>query len=212
MRSTPSRTFTEDARRRQIVDCAIELIADVGYPQASQAKIAERAGIAKSVVLYHFANKDDLVTEIVNTVFTKAAAIMVPAIAAAPNATEKLTAYIDANGQFLATHRREAVALFEISNSYRSSDGLRLDQQAQKTVEAQGIPPEFALLDPQAIVELGISTGEFRADLDPAMVRNAIRGSLDGAVSDMFRNPDYDIHAFTETLKVLYLNAIGAPR
>lgn len=212
MRSSRTRTFTEEARRRQIVDCAIELIAEVGYPQASQAKIAERAGIAKSVVLYHFANKDELVTEIVNSVFGSAAAIMVPAITAAATATEKLSAYIDANGRFLVAHRREAVALFEISMSYRSADGLRLDQQAQKTVDSEGIPPEFALLDPQAIIEMGISSGEFRDDIDAALVKNAIRGSLDGAVSDLFRNPDYDVPAFIETVKSLYLNAIGVRR
>lgn len=192
------------------MQCAIDLIAEVGYPQASQAKIAERAGIAKSVVLYHFANKDELVGEIVTSVFTQAAAVMIPAITAATSASDKLAAYIDSNGKFLSEHRRSAVALFEISVSYRSSDGLRLDQQAQRSVDTDGIPAEFALLDPQAIVELGIGTGEFRADLDPPLVKNAIRGALDGAVSDLYRDPDYDVVAFTATLKSLFLNAIGA--
>ncbi|MFW0788831.1 TetR/AcrR family transcriptional regulator [Gordonia sp. CPCC 205333] len=210
MRSKQSRTFTEDARRRQIVDCAIDLIAEIGYPQASQAKIAERAGIAKSVVLYHFTNKDELVAEIVTSVFTQAAEIMIPAIIRADSATAKLAAYIDSNGEFLRKHRHAAVTLFEISLSFRSSEGLRLDQQAQKSVDADGIPPEFAMLDPQAIIEMGVATGEFRSDLNPALVKNALRGALDGAVRDLFRDPGYDVLAFTETLKTLFLNSIGA--
>src|SRR5580693_7433483 len=70
MRSTPERdgTFTERARRGQIVECAIELIAERGYGDTSIAKIAERAGIAKSVVLYHFVSKEELVGAVVTQV------------------------------------------------------------------------------------------------------------------------------------------------
>ena len=57
MRSERTKTFTEQARRRQIVEGALEVIAEQGYPQASLARIAEHIGIAKSAVLYHFTNK-----------------------------------------------------------------------------------------------------------------------------------------------------------
>ena len=39
-------TFTEAARRTQIIECAIETLATLGYAQASLAHIAERAGIS----------------------------------------------------------------------------------------------------------------------------------------------------------------------
>ena len=48
------RTFTDLARRAQIAQCAAEAIAEVGYADASMAEIARRAGVAKSVVSYHF--------------------------------------------------------------------------------------------------------------------------------------------------------------
>ena len=40
--------------------CAIEVLAELGYAQTSFARIAERAGISKSVISYHFAGKDEL--------------------------------------------------------------------------------------------------------------------------------------------------------
>ncbi|PEJ81757.1 TetR family transcriptional regulator, partial [Bacillus pseudomycoides] len=38
-------SFIEKARRAQIVECAIETIAEVGYAQASLGQIAKRAKI-----------------------------------------------------------------------------------------------------------------------------------------------------------------------
>ncbi|HEX5408105.1 MAG TPA: helix-turn-helix domain-containing protein, partial [Pseudonocardiaceae bacterium] len=62
------RTFADEARRKQLVECAIEVIAEQGFAQASLARIAQRAGVAKSVVLYHFANKDELVEQVLTAV------------------------------------------------------------------------------------------------------------------------------------------------
>ena len=50
-------TFTEEARRGQIIACAIEVLAELGYAQTSFARIAERLGISKSVISYHFGGK-----------------------------------------------------------------------------------------------------------------------------------------------------------
>lgn len=204
------RTFADEARRAQLVEVAIELIAQTGYPQTSLAKIADRAGIAKSVVLYHFKNKDELVAAIVTAVFTASAEVMVPAILAADDAPSRLAAYIDANGAFLLRHRQAAAALYEIATSYRSADGLRLDQLAQADVDAQGIPPEFALLDPQAIIESGIAAGEFTDSLQPSVVKDALRAALDGAVASMLRDPDFDVERYIATVKQIHLRALGA--
>ncbi|WP_338106680.1 TetR/AcrR family transcriptional regulator [Psychrobacillus psychrodurans] len=53
-------SFIEKARRNQIVECAIETIAEIGYAQASLGQIAKRAKISKGVISYHFANKEEL--------------------------------------------------------------------------------------------------------------------------------------------------------
>ena len=55
-----NRTFIETARRAQIVAAAIDTIADVGYAQASFARIAERLGISRGLISYHFTGKDEI--------------------------------------------------------------------------------------------------------------------------------------------------------
>ena len=84
MRSSDDATFTERARREQIVAAAMRVIADGGYANASIAKIADHIGIAKSVVLYHFKTKDEIIAAVVMTVFGATAAQLGPAVAAAP--------------------------------------------------------------------------------------------------------------------------------
>lgn len=46
--------------RGRILEAALALFADQGYDAISTTDIARRAGCAQSVVLYHFANKDNL--------------------------------------------------------------------------------------------------------------------------------------------------------
>ena len=49
------RTFTVTARRAQIVQAAIDTIAEVGYAKASLDRIGARIGISKGLIGYHFA-------------------------------------------------------------------------------------------------------------------------------------------------------------
>ena len=73
-----NRTFTETARRAQIVAAAIDTIAELGYGQASLARIAETAGTSKGVILYHFGGKDELIRELVAELVARGVAYMSP--------------------------------------------------------------------------------------------------------------------------------------
>ncbi|WP_159944968.1 MULTISPECIES: TetR/AcrR family transcriptional regulator [unclassified Nocardiopsis] len=54
-------TLTERARRAQLIDVTVGIIAEHGNAGASLARIAEGAGITKAAVLYHFGSKDAVV-------------------------------------------------------------------------------------------------------------------------------------------------------
>lgn len=54
-------TFTEQARREQLIAVTIHLVAEHGYAGTSLSGIAEGAGITKAAVLYHFGSKDAVV-------------------------------------------------------------------------------------------------------------------------------------------------------
>ncbi len=205
MRSAETLTFTERARRAQIVAGAIEVLAGAGYPQTSLAKIAEHVGVAKSAVLYHFTSKTEVIESVMLEVFTRAATVIVPAVHAETTALARLTGYIRANIEFVVSNRVAAIALLEIITGYRSQDGLRFDQAA-----AGAAPPaEFAAMDPEAIFTDGVATGEFQS-VSPRFMKNALRAALDGAVWELGRDPDYDAIGYGEQLVDMFTKAVGA--
>lgn len=77
------RSFIEEARRRQILALAVEVLAEGGYAHASLARIAKHAGISKGVISYHFDGKDDLMTQVVIQLFVSGAEYMKPFVEAA---------------------------------------------------------------------------------------------------------------------------------
>ena len=54
------RTFIEKARRRQILDVALELFSKHGYNQTSLSDISAAVGVSKGVISYHFHGKAEL--------------------------------------------------------------------------------------------------------------------------------------------------------
>ncbi|WP_163571611.1 TetR/AcrR family transcriptional regulator [Fodinicola feengrottensis] len=193
------RTFTEQARRAQLVACAIDLVAQSGYAQASVSKIAERAGVAKSAVLYYFDGKEELLHALITEIFLTAVPVMVPAVEAESTAVGKLGAYVRSNGEFIATHRNHALAMLEIWTSYRSPAGQRLDEVMAASVADRPPVGDLAALDPAPILELGQRNHEFRAFSVPAMAI-AVRQAVDGAVLHLSRNPDFDVRGYCEEL------------
>ncbi|MDF0532307.1 TetR/AcrR family transcriptional regulator [Tsukamurella sp. 8F] len=208
MRSNESDTFTTRARRAQLVDAAIETIAELGYPRASLAQIAARAGVAKSAALYHFRNKDEIVLAVTMKVMTDAATAVVPAVAAAAPGPDRLAAYVRANVGFLVDQRAATVAMREIDTGYRSEDGRRFDQVIADGAAAEPPTGELALLDPVYLLREGIELGAFRPDLDVEFTRDTVRGALDGAVANLTRGAGYDVVAFGEELIRVLLNGI----
>ena len=193
--ATEERTFTEEARRKQIIASAIETIADLGYANASLAAIAERAGTSKSVISYHFTGgKDELISEVIKRVYELGGEFMVPRLQAATNAREALTLYITTNLDFLATHPSEVRALVEIFSNYRPVKGVAtVDMSMRADVEAVD----------RELLQVGQRTGDFR-DFDTRVMAITIRAAIDALPSLLFADPNFDVKAHAEQLATLF--------
>lgn len=195
-------TFTEHARRAQIVGCAIETIAEQGYAQASIRKIAERAGVAMSVVLYHFGNKDDLVAAVVSECYRTLLDVMVPAVDAEETATGKLAAHIRTHLRYMGTHHSHQVALMEIANGFRGRDGSRIADLS--------VSPEFmaalAAVELEVIFQSGIESGEF-GPIDVQSMAMAVRGAVGIAVLQSTTAPDFDLTKYGNHLVDAFVRA-----
>ena len=189
------RTFTETARRAQIVAAAIETIAELGYGQASLARIAETAGTSKGVILYHFGGKDDLIREVAAEVAAKVQEYMRPRILVESTGAGMLRAWIESNLAFMGEYRNHVVAAVEIVLNARSADGSRF---FDFSVARQGVA------DLQQMLAHFQGTGEFRADFDPLVMATAIRAAIDAVPPRLAHDPEFDVGHYGRELAELF--------
>ncbi|KJK59347.1 TetR/AcrR family transcriptional regulator [Saccharothrix sp. ST-888] len=180
------RTFTESARRTQIVQAAIEVIADVGYAKTSFAKIAKQAGLSSTgMISYHFKGKDDLMHEVVVEVMRVAEVYIVPRMAEADGYRGRLRAYIEANVELLAAFPKYLPALTEVVTHLKGDDPHRIGFAG--TLKSIMDVQEHQMRAAQ-------QAGEFR-DFDVRVMVTALRGAIDGVVVRSAADPGLDIAA-----------------
>ncbi|MGW4098958.1 TetR/AcrR family transcriptional regulator [Mycobacterium sp. NPDC004974] len=188
-------SFIEEARRRQIIAAAVEVLAESGYAVTSLARIAKRAGISKGVISYHFAGKDDLMTQVVIQLFVSGAEYMSPLIEAAQGSRNRLRAYIESNLAFIDANKAFVAAMSEVVLNLRGDDGAL--KFVSTTGEGEIIAPLVALL------EEGQLLGEF-GEFDPTITAKLIRDSIDGIAGRAVREPDFDVRAYISALTRLF--------
>ena len=198
--ATGQRSFIEQARREQIVDAAIDVLCESGFAAASLGAIAERIGVSKGVLSYHFAGKSELLQEVIARVLTEAAAYMTPRVAAAASYLDALRIYVTSNLAFIDAHRREILAFIEIVNGMPpgGSDPPPYLEGHRRAVE-----------DLTRLLEAGQAAGEF-GQFSASVTAVSLRASVD-ALSGLLRaDPGMDVAAYGAELLGLYERAVRA--
>jgi len=186
-------TFTEAARRAQIIECAIETIATLGYVQASLAQIAKQAGISKGVITYYFSSKEELLEQVVTEIYTAAVQAVAPQIAAQPTAQLRLQVYIRSAVDYIGAHRTRMVALLEIALNFRTADGK---------LRCRGTE-EWVLTALEALLRQGQEEGEFRA-FDLRVMAVTIRQAIDAVAPLLAAHPNLDTDLYAQELVTLF--------
>ncbi|RAJ68865.1 TetR family transcriptional regulator [Streptomyces sp. Amel2xB2] len=186
------RTFTNTARRAQIVRAAVETIAELGYAKASFARITERAGFSSPrMISYHFTDKDELIHEIVREVMAEAARFVVGRMEGEQTASGKLRAYLEANLRYLRDHPREMAALTEIGPHLRDGAGEPYTSQSAQEPSVRGL---------EELLTEGQRSGDFR-DFDPRSMAVLIRGAVEAAAQRLRGGAHgLDLDAYTREL------------
>jgi len=188
-------TFLESARRVQIIETAIEVIADIGYPNASFAKIAQRAKLSSTgIISYHFSSKAELTREVVAEVMRVAEGHVRPRVNAFTTHSDRLRAFIEANLELTVLYPNHLPALAQIySDSREGGDALRsvatqmqgiMAFQAERMREAQRL-------------------GEFR-EFDAQLMVTVIRSAIDTVVLRKIREPELDVAACARELVAIF--------
>ncbi len=184
------RSFIEKARRTQIIRSAIDTVAELGYANASLAQIAQRAGVSKGVISYHFAGKEDLVREVVKEVYRIGGEYIGARVTQQSTPRRQLRAYIESNLEFMGVYRKELLALASILVYARTQKGETLFEAGSD---------EPILKATEQIFIAGQKAGEFRPFATRAMAM-ALRGAIDAAPGKLMFNPDFDLAGYAKEI------------
>lgn len=191
-------TLAARARREQIIHAAGEVVAELGYANASVARIAERAGISKGVITYHFETKDEILRLVAKQLFERCREHLEAREDRESGAATHLRTLIVAELEFFASHRTEFIAMGEIMANHRDPDFSR----AFETVAAEEIRELSAILDK------GQRAGEFRA-FDTDRVAEIIYHCKNGVLDAWAHNSQTNLSTRTESLQDFIDHAVS---
>jgi AcrR family transcriptional regulator len=187
-------TFIEQARRAQLVDATIDLVARHGYAGTSLARIAEAARISKATVLYHFPSKDAVVR------------------AAYESVIGGLTAHV---GAAVAPHT--GAAAFEayirslVSHLHERPERARLIAEAiggdEEVTDSPGAQARWQTV--ADLVEAAKRAGDYRSDVDARVTAIAVNGAIDAIVAERMADPTFDTPAAAEQLIAMLRRALA---
>jgi AcrR family transcriptional regulator len=193
-------TFIEAARRAQILDAALETIAEVGFANASLARIARQAGISKSVIGYYFPTKDDLIRQAVDRFYLSGHEAMLRDIGAPPTPTEMLARYISSNIDYIDKNRTRTRAIGEILANFRTPEG----EPVYKPEDAEPM-----IVGTAALFDWGQQTGDFRK-FDSRVMALLLRAAIDAFGQQLTVNPGLDTQHYVSELTETFQHATRA--
>ena len=194
-------TFIEEARRKQIIDAALQTIADQGYTQTSFAEIARQLGITKGLIAYHFDGKHDLITSAIHTILDYQGVYIKTYVDAQPLASSKLRAYIETSLTYILNNRPHFAALVDLWGSFTSPIEKR------EFSETAYNPCRAHL---RKIFQLGQQSGEF-GPFDPQLMAAVVQGGIDGLMLQWVFDPQaVDLQSAGQILVEMYLKQVAA--
>ncbi|WP_167131355.1 TetR/AcrR family transcriptional regulator [Paramicrobacterium chengjingii] len=195
-------TFIQRTRRTQLVECAIAVLADDGYAQASLSRIAKRADVTRGAISYHFADRDELLDAVVAEVYRIATEQLQPKIEAQSTTVQAIRTFIVGSTEFYRDFPSQMAALHEIVSHARGDDG-----SVRHTEQKRANEQELSALG--VLLERGKAAGEFRDFSTPIMART-IRSALDGLLVQLRATPKYDAIADAVELADIFEHALVA--
>lgn len=191
-------TFTETARRAQIVAAAISVLSHHGYGKASFSAIAKHAGLSSTgLISYHFTNKAALMEQVVADVLAEISDFMSDRVSSASDPAAMLRAYIEGNVEFIGAHRQKMRALLETF----LSGGVRYEGGSDSDV----------LAPLEQILRAGQRSGQFR-EFDCQITAAVIQRAIETLPATLSTRPDLDVDAYASELVAIFDHGLRTPQ
>ena len=180
-----------EATRQKILDAAMDLFSEVGYPAAGLGEIIERAGMTKGALYHHFDSKEALATAIIEQGDNLTREVFGHVCQSSSPALENLI-----HGVFVVTD------LLVSDKTARTAEQLTRGMAEFNNAASHVWPNRLDAMTTQA--RRAITEGDLRDGLDPQVVSESILNAMLGAqlLSSAAQDADH-ITRLTRSLELL---------
>lgn len=182
----------------QIIEAAVEVIAENGFHASQVSKIAKKANVADGTIYLYFKSKEDILI----SVFREKMGSFID------ETTEAIRENKTANSKLLTFIRRHYEQLTD--NPYLAIvTQLELRQsKPELRYEINRVLKSYLdVID--SIIEHGVENDEFRSDINPQIIRQMIFGTLDETVTTwVMKSQRYPLTDQAEDVHKLLTNGL----
>ncbi|MBB6452040.1 TetR/AcrR family fatty acid metabolism transcriptional regulator [Salirhabdus euzebyi] len=183
---------------KQIIDAAVEVIAENGYHASQVSKIAKKAGVADGTIYLYFKNKEDILVSLFQEKMGQFVERIKEDIEKKDNASDKLYSLIQMHFRQLAeNHNLAIVTQLELRQSNKDLR-LKINDVLKGYL---GIVDE--------ILKEGIEEGLYHPEINIKLVRQMIFGTLDEVVTNwVMKEQRYNLVSQTKDVHHFITNGL----
>ncbi len=192
-----------EATRQDVLRSALQVFSEKGYAAATLKDIADRAGVTRGAVYWHFENKADLYNTLLAEFSTMSSQIVAKAIEAGGTLPEILKRVFVRLLQEVERERElRAVLELELFTMLRIAE---LEDSRQKQLETG----EQLLAGISQAMEEGIQAGYLRKDFEPITMARSFLAFQKGAIQLWLVDPkSFSLQLEAEAMAEIYLKGI----
>lgn len=157
---------------RQIIEAAVEVIAENGYHASQVSKIAKTANVADGTIYLYFKNKEDILISVFKEKMGHFIERIEDSIHEKETASDKLLMLVKMH--YTQLSKSPYLAIVTQLELRQSKPELRYE--INKVLKSY-----LDVID--SIISHGIAQGEIRDDINPQLIRQMIFGTLDETVT-----------------------------
>jgi len=191
-------TNKDRPKYQQIIQAALEVIAENGYHASQVSKIAKKADVADGTIYLYFKNKEDILISVFRERMGQFIHKIKNAIEDKETASEKLLTLI----QMHYAQLTESPYLAKVTQLELRQSKPELRREINKVLKSY-----LDVID--SIIEHGIKEKEIRDDIHPRLMRQMIFGTIDETVTTwVMKNERYNLLDQVEDVHSLLLNGL----
>lgn len=197
----PPLTAEREARRRSILQAAVEVFAQQGFAAARTRDIAARAGIAEGTIYLYFDSKDELLLTAFREAVEEFSASIGRLLRDDRPLVERLSDFIASQFERIeADPALATVLLFESRQTPRFYEG-----------SVREVLRTYASAVEQ-LLESGIERGELRGDVDVPLARRMLIGALEEVeLGWLLSDRSRPLTPLAERVATTFVRGVGAP-